>query len=52
MKPSYVFHGHYHVHSVKTIHAIWGNCRFTALDMDGMQHNWGILDLRTMEWEW
>ena len=52
VKPSYVFHGHYHTHSVKTIHAIWGKCRFTALDCDGTQFNWGILDTRTMDWEW
>lgn len=52
VQPSYVFHGHYHQSSVTTIHAAWGKCRFTALDMDGRQENWGILDTRTMEWEW
>ena len=52
VKPSYIFHGHYHQSSVKTVHAAWGKCRFTALDMDGRQENWGILDTETMEWEW
>jgi len=52
VKPSYVFHGHYHLSQVKTIHAAWGECRFISLDMNGTQRNWGILDTRTMEWEW
>jgi Calcineurin-like phosphoesterase len=52
VKPSYVFHGHYHLTSLKTVRAAWGTCRFTALDKDGTQHNWGILDTRTMEWDW
>lgn len=52
VKPSYVFHGHYHRPQIRTIHAVWGKCRFTTLDCDGTQGNWGILDTRTMEWEW
>lgn len=52
VKPSYIFHGHYHQSQVTTRHAVWGTCRFTSLDMDGRDRNWGILDTRTMEWEW
>jgi hypothetical protein len=52
VKPSYIFHGHYHQSQVITRYAAWGKCRFTSLDMDGTQENWGILDTRTMEWEW
>lgn len=52
VKPSYVFHGHYHQSSVRTVHAVWGKCRFTALDMDGTQGNWGVLDVKAMEWGW
>lgn len=52
VKPSYIFHGHYHQSQVTTRHAVWGKCRFTSLDMDGRDRNWGILDTRTMEWEW
>lgn len=52
VKPSYIFHGHYHQSQVTTRHAAWGKCRFTSLDMDGTPKNWGILDTRTMEWSW
>lgn len=52
VKPSYIFHGHYHQSQVTTRHAAWGKCRFTSLDMDGKRGNWGILDTRTMEWSW
>jgi hypothetical protein len=52
VQPSYVFHGHYHQGGVRTARTAWGKCRFTALDMDGRQENWGILDTETMEWEW
>lgn len=52
VKPSYIFHGHYHLSQIRTVHAIWGKCRFTSLDMDGKRGNWGILDTRTMEWGW
>lgn len=52
VKPSYIFHGHYHQSQVTTRHAVWGKCRFTSLDMDGRDKNWGILDTETMEWEW
>lgn len=52
VKPSYIFHGHYHQSQVITKHAVWGKCRFTSLDMDGKRGNWGILDTRTMEWSW
>lgn len=52
VRPSHVFHGHYHQSSAETVPAAWGDCRFTALDMDGTRHNWGILDTRTMGWEW
>lgn len=53
VKPSYVFHGHYHQDHIYDIsNTRWGECRFTALNMDGTQHNWGILDTETMEWEW
>lgn len=52
VKPSYIFHGHYHRSQIRSHHAAWGTCRFTTLDRDGKQGNWGILDTRTMEWEW
>ena len=52
VRPSNVFHGHYHLSHDKLMRAPWGICRFVALDMDGVRGNWGILDTRTMDWEW
>ena len=52
VKPSYLFHGHYHQEGASVIRTAWGQCEFTALDMDGRWHNWGILDLARMEWKW
>jgi Calcineurin-like phosphoesterase len=52
VKPSYVFHGHYHCSQDRTIHAVWGKCRFVTLGCDGQQGNWGILNASTMEWAW
>ena len=52
VKPSYIFHGHYHQSNISTVRTAWGSCRFTALDMNGRRKNWGILDARTMEWKW
>jgi hypothetical protein len=52
VKPSFVFHGHYHCSQDRTTHAVWGKCRFITLDCDGKQGNWGILNTVTMEWEW
>jgi hypothetical protein len=52
VKPSYVFHGHYHRAQIRSASTAWGTCRFTTLDCDGKAGNWGILDTRTMEWEW
>jgi hypothetical protein len=52
VKPSQVFHGHYHLSRQQELAAPWGPCRFTALDRDGRMGNWGILDTRTMEWQW
>jgi hypothetical protein len=52
VKPRYIFHGHYHLAQRGTFGLGWGPCTVTSLDMDGTQKNWGILDTRTMEWEW
>ena len=49
VKPSYIFHGHYHQAKTGTVQAPWGSYEYTALDMDGSSHNWGILDTRTMQ---
>lgn len=48
-RPSWVFHGHYHQFAVNLVTAAWGSCLITALDMDGHPGNWGILDVRTMD---
>lgn len=50
--PAHVFHGHYHRSGRQLVTAPWGDCTFTALDMDGEPRNWGLLDTGTMEWEW
>lgn len=52
VRPGHVFHGHYHLSHEKLMMAPWGPCRFIALDRDGTQGNWGILDTTTMDWEW
>jgi hypothetical protein len=48
VKPSWVFHGHYHMAKTGVSPASWGMYSYTALDMDGTRHNWGILDTKTM----
>lgn len=52
VKPSWIFHGHYHTPGDRVFRAKWGQCSAISLDCDGRQGNWGILDTRTMEWEW
>ena len=52
VKPSVIFHGHYHMPGDRVFSARWGTCHAISLDCDGTQGNWGILDTRTMEWEW
>jgi hypothetical protein len=52
VKPSWLFHGHYHQEGASVVQTAWGRCEFTALHMDGCQHNWGVLDLVTMKWTW
>jgi hypothetical protein len=48
VKPSWIFHGHYHMAKTGFAQAPWGQYEYTALDMDGTRHNWGILDTKTM----
>jgi hypothetical protein len=43
VKPSYLFHGHYHM-----AYSTQGEFRSTGLDMDGEQASWLICDTRTM----
>jgi hypothetical protein len=52
VKPSWIFHGHYHKPGDHELETAWGYCRAISLDMDGTQGNWGILNTGTMEWEW
>lgn len=52
VRPSWVFHGHYHREKFSRVETRWGPCSFQSLDADGTQGNWGILDTRTMEWQW
>jgi Calcineurin-like phosphoesterase len=52
VKPRDFFHGHYHQSNRALVKASWGPCTFTALDMNGTQRNWGILDTETMGFEW
>jgi hypothetical protein len=52
VKPSKIFHGHYHMPLHREMMTPWGPCEFVGLDMDGTKQNWGILDTRTMRWEW
>ncbi len=49
VKPSWVFHGHYHMAKTGTAQAPWGSYEYTALDMDGTRLNWGVLDTKTMD---
>jgi hypothetical protein len=50
VRPEYFFHGHYHQYRVSQVQAAWGPCRFTSLSLNGDEQNWGILDIRTMQW--
>jgi hypothetical protein len=49
VKPSWIFHGHYHMAKQGIVQAPWGSYEYTALDMDGTRFNWGVLDTKTMD---
>jgi hypothetical protein len=49
VRPSHIFHGHYHRMKTGGVQAPWGNYSYVALDMDGTAYNWGILDTETMQ---
>jgi hypothetical protein len=52
VRPSVIFHGHYHVQREREFSAKWGHCHAVSLSHDGTQGNWGIFDTTTMGWEW
>jgi hypothetical protein len=49
VRPWHIFHGHYHMAKQGTVQSSWGKYEYTALDMDGTRHNWGVLDTQTMQ---
>jgi len=51
VQPSYLIHGHYHMAYSKPVQMNHGVVKVTGLACDGMDNNWAILNVRTMEWE-
>lgn len=44
VRPSHIYHGHYHIARDDVYPADWGRIRITGLDMDGFPANWKIVE--------
>jgi hypothetical protein len=51
VQPSRWLFGHYHLFTERNVEAPWGMVKATGLDMDGATKNWGVLNVRTLEFE-
>lgn len=52
VEPKFLIHGHYHQGSPRwrSVPMPHGELKVASLHMDGCDGNWGILDIRNMEW--
>ena len=52
VKPSWLIHGHYHLHHQTTVQRDYGPLHVTGLDQNGaLRGNYQVLNVQTMEWE-
>jgi Calcineurin-like phosphoesterase len=53
VQPQYLLHGHYHQGGPhwREVEMSYGTLRVASLNMDARSGNWGILNVKTMEWE-
>ncbi|MCP9964555.1 metallophosphoesterase [Actinomadura madurae] len=51
VKPGHLFHGHLHRAYTRDVAMPHGQVRVTGFDCDGVDGNWGVLDVAAMKWE-